>query len=234
MALEVMYTRYHRSLFSRGISQGLSDLFWHHFISQPKALRNRLKIVEEVAESRIRSLVGDGGKNIKILNIGGGSSRALIHGIKKLKEEGLEFSPEIVNIDKDERAIEMGKNLSKNLGLLNIFTWINGDAREMDSEIKPQSFDIVEMVGLMDYFKDERAVKVLEIVYKNLKKGGLFIVANVGFNDEMKFVEKTGWPFMHYRTVKDINDIIEKAGFEKETNFILEPLGVHIVAIVEK
>ena len=41
-----MYTRYDRRLFSRGILQGLADLFWHHCISQPKAIRNRLKLVE--------------------------------------------------------------------------------------------------------------------------------------------------------------------------------------------
>ena len=58
-ALEVMYTRYHRSLFHRGFLNGIADLFWHHGVSQPKALRNRLKIVEEKIEEEIlRSCLG--------------------------------------------------------------------------------------------------------------------------------------------------------------------------------
>src|SRR4030042_2771110 len=45
-ALETMYTRQERRLFSRGILQGFADLFWQHCLSQPKAIRNRLKIVK--------------------------------------------------------------------------------------------------------------------------------------------------------------------------------------------
>jgi len=45
-ALGVMCTRYEHKLFSRGILQGMAELFWHHFLFQPKAIRNRLKIVE--------------------------------------------------------------------------------------------------------------------------------------------------------------------------------------------
>lgn len=39
-ALEVMYGRYRKNIFSRGIIQGFADLFWHHFVSQPKSVRN--------------------------------------------------------------------------------------------------------------------------------------------------------------------------------------------------
>jgi len=234
MALEVMYTRYHRGLFSRGILQGLADLFWHHFISQPKALRNRLKIVEEAIESRMVSLIKGGQEDLNILNIGGGSSRALIHAIDRLREEKYDFKPKVFNVDKDQRAIDAGKEISKKFNMSDVFVWINDDARNLESLIESGSVDMAEMVGLMDYFDEERAIKVLHIVHESLKDGGLFIVANVGFNNEMKFVEKTGWPFMYYRRVEDLERIIKKAGFDKEPNFILEPTGVHIVAIVEK
>lgn len=52
-ALEVMYGRYKRNIFSRGIIQGFADLFWHHFTSQPKGVRNRLKIVENYLDKEI-------------------------------------------------------------------------------------------------------------------------------------------------------------------------------------
>jgi len=234
MALEVMYTRYHRKLFSRGIMQGLADLFWHHVISQPKALRNRLAIVEEIVESRLESLIEKDHKEIRILNIGGGSSRALVHTIDRLRKDNREFSPEITNIDKDARAIEVGKKIATDFNLSSVFKWINDDARNLDSLIKPGSMDVVEMVGLMDYFDDERAHKVLSGIYNCLEDGGLFIVANVHFNSEMKFVERTGWPAMYYRNPEDIKRIIKNAGFNKNINFIMEPMKVHTIAAVEK
>jgi len=52
-ALEVMYGRYRRNIFSRGAMQGFADLFWHHFVSQPKGVRNRLKIVENNLDKEI-------------------------------------------------------------------------------------------------------------------------------------------------------------------------------------
>ena len=233
-ALEAMYGRYNRKLFSRGIIQGLSDLFWHHVISQPKALRNRLKIVEETIESRLVSLIKKGHTDIKILNIGGGSSRALIHTLHKLFKEGYEFNPSIINIDKDGRAIETGKKIAREHGLEKVFKWINSDARNTSSFVSPDSVDIVEMVGLMDYFNDERADTIIKIIHKSLKKGGLFIVANIHFNNEMKFIKNTGWPKMYYRDLSDMERIVKKAGFKEESNLIFEPLKVHIITVVEK
>src|SRR3989344_5124771 len=75
-ALEVMYGRYRRNLFSRGAMQGIADLFWHHFVSQPKGVRNRLKIVENHLDKEIlRILHEPREKKITLLTIGGGSAR---------------------------------------------------------------------------------------------------------------------------------------------------------------
>src|SRR4030042_2116542 len=78
-ALEVMYTRYDRKLFSRGILQGTADLFWHNCLSQPKAIRNRLKIVKEELKNEILNLFyNKKQKDIKILTIAGGSARGIV------------------------------------------------------------------------------------------------------------------------------------------------------------
>src|SRR3989338_2850544 len=61
-ALEAMYTRYHHGFFSRGFFQGIADFFWHHVISQPKALRNRLTIVKSLLTEELRSIIVTKGK----------------------------------------------------------------------------------------------------------------------------------------------------------------------------
>jgi len=234
-ALEVMYTRYHRSLFYRGILNGLADLFWHHAVSQPKALRNRLKIVEEKIEEEISQLV-NGDKDATILTVGGGSSRALIHCIDRLYKKNLFDSHKIkvINVDKDKKAIELGKELAQRFNLNHVFEWINDDARNLKSLIKPETIDVVEMVGLLDYFSEERGIEVIGQIFNLLRKKGVFIVANIYPNSERIFVSKTGWPKMYYRTPEDLASILSKAGFTEEPTVIFEPLRVHIIQVVRK
>ncbi len=233
-ALEGMYMRHHRKLFSRGIIQGIADLFWHHCISQPKALRNRLKIVERELEKEILRIVNHKSQEkISILNVGGGSSRAIIHSIDKLLKKGLKHNTEIINIDKSEKAIGLGKEIAAHFNLQHNFKWILDDARNIKNHIPDATIDIAEMVGLLDYFSHEKGVEVVRQIYNSLEDNGFLIIANVHPNAEIKFIKNTGWPNMYFRKPKDLDKIIKEAGF-KESIIIFEPLQCHIIAIARK
>ena len=236
-ALEAMYSRHQRSLFSRGILQGMADLFWHHCISQPKALRNRLKLVERNLESEVFKIFKekrDIETPITILSVGGGSARALIHSLHRLIKSGHGLKLKIISIDSDVRAIEFGKKLSTKYNLRDIFEWINDDARNIDSLIATESIDIVEMVGLLDYFSEQDGAQLIKKIFNVLKIGGLFIVANVHPNEEIPFVNHLGWPEMHYRYPSDLINVLKAGNFLKIPQIIFEPLKVHIIAKVYK
>jgi ubiquinone/menaquinone biosynthesis C-methylase UbiE len=237
-ALEAMYTRYNRRLFSRGIVQGIADSFWHHVISQPKALRNRLSVVHAILQSQVKREIDNRKQNlikepVTILSIAGGSSRSIIYTLKALRDEGEKFPVKVVTIDKDVSALEIGKKLAEERGLGNDFTWIGGKANELNQKLPDQKFDIVEIVGLLDYFDDERAVRLLDTVKSHLKSEGWIVAANVAPNSEMRFVENTGWPKMYYRTPDNFMTIFKKAGF-LQCEIIKEPLGVHMIIIGKK
>jgi hypothetical protein len=235
-ALEVMYTRHSRKLFSRGILQGLADLFWHHCISQPKALRNRLKIVEKTLEEEFLRIMSHKNKEvISLLNVGGGSSRAIIHSVDRLlrKSDGAQHRVEVINIDKSQKAIDLGKEIAEEFKLRHIFKWINDDARNIKLHVPDKTIDIAEMVGLLDYFSEEKGVEVIEQIHAALEDDGLLIIANVYPNNEVPFIYKAGWPKMYYREAKDIDRILRKSGF-KESIIIFEPLKCHIIATARK
>lgn len=233
-ALEGMYTRHHRKLFSRGIIQGIADLFWHHCVSQPKALRNRLKIVEKHLEEEILRITNhEEEKMISILNVGGGSSRAIIHSIDKLLKRGIRHNVEVINIDKSAKAIELGKEIAKKYNLQKIFEWINDDARNIKNHIPSKTIDIAEMVGLLDYFSEEKGVEVISQIYDTLEENGMLIIANVHPNPEIPFVYRTGWPKMYYRKPNELNKLLKDSGFKNST-IIFEPLKCHIIAISRK
>lgn len=233
-ALEAMYTRYHRTLFSRGFFEGIADSFWHHCVSQPKALRNRLKIVEENLEKEILRIALKQ-KNILILSIGGGSTRGIIQSLDRILEKKLNCKIKIINIDKSQKALDLGREIAKRFNLNKNFKWIRNDARNIKSLISTNSVDIVEMVGLLDYFSDEKSIEVIKQIYAVLKKKGLFIMANIYPNIEMPFIRKTGWPEMYYRMPEDLSKILKESGFStKKGKIIFEPLKSHIIVLIRK
>ncbi len=233
-ALKVMYGRYSRSLFSRGFLQGFADLFWHHCVSQPKALRNRLKIVENNLYKEILKLASNQ-RNITILTIGGGSGRGIVQSLNRFQKKNLDCKIKIINIDKSQKAIDLSKKITKEANLHDNFEWIKDDARNIKFLVSKNSVDIVEMVGLLDYFSDEKGVEVIKQVYDVLKQKGLFIVGNVYPNVEMPFIRRSGWPEMYYRMPEDLSRILINSGFsENKGEIIFEPLKFHIIVLIRK
>jgi hypothetical protein len=220
-------------LLSRGILQGIADFVWHHVISQLKAVRNRLKIVEIALEDELLKRIKNGQSKIDILTVGGGSCRAIIHTVNRLLKNHPEININITNIDRDARAIELGKKISEEFNVDNCFNWINDSASNISNLIPENSMDIVEMVGLLDYFDYEKGKDILTQINNVLKEDSYFIVANVYPNPEVRFVENVGWPKMCYRTKEDFIKLIKDSGFSKlET--IIEPLRVHIIGLAKK
>ena len=235
-ALEAMYTRHERKVFSRGVLQGVADLFWHNFLSQPKAIRNRLKIVEERLENEILNLFYNKKQStIRILTIAGGSARGIVETVYEFSNNHQGCNIEVVNIDKSEDAINLGKELSSKFNVSESFKWVKDDARSIKNWVQNNSIDIVEMVGLLDYFTDEKGLEVFKQVYNALKVDGMFITANICPNREAPFIRRIGWPNMYYREPEDLSKLLNQAGFSVDRGrIIIEPLKVHIIAIAKK
>jgi len=242
-ALEAMYTRYHRKLFSWGILQGFADIFWHHIVSQPKAIRNRVKIIASILKDEIRRLVlvekkrfdtvSVNNNPIQVLTIAGGSARSIVYALHSLvRQQGLNLK--VVNVDKDISALRCGEVLVSQYGLSDYFEWIEGNANNLGELVKDRKFDIIEVVGLIDYLSEERAMKLLNSLKTFLKPDGLFVAANVTHNSEVPFVYKTGWPRMFYRSPSDFYGLLQKTGFVLRGPILLDPLKVHLIARATK
>lgn len=235
-ALEVMYGRYKRNLFSRGFSQGVADFLWHHCVSQTKGVRNRLKIVEINLDEEIVSILKNKkDKKINILTIGGGSARGIVEVLNKYSNQLQDWNISVVNVDKSLKAIELGKELAKEFGLYDKFKWINDLAQNIKFLVDDNSADVVEMVGLLDYFRDEKSKEVFIEIYKKLKPDGLFMVGNIIPNKEQPFISRLGWPNMYYRSSSDLEKLLVDSGFSEEKGkIIFEPLKNHVVGIIRK
>lgn len=233
-ALEVMYSRHERSLFDNGISTGLANLFWHHCVSQPKALRNRLHIVTEIVKGVLREKLAVSSNGVKAISVGGGSSRAMIEALSELHHDGAREKVQVITIDRDPAAITLGKVLAEKHSLDGAISWLEGNAWELDSLAADGEYDLLEMVGLYDYFPHKAGLKLLKKCRSKLKEGGIIILGNVHPHNEMNFVSKMGWPRMCYRTPEDLKQALITAGFSNEPSIIFEPLSIHMIALARR
>ena len=232
-ALEVLY----RNGDKHNVRSMFDKLFHRIWFStnNSKAVRNRIHFVKKTLSRELNQLNKEN-TNIRILSIASGSARAVIESIDGIKfKQGCKLS--VVFLDKNPEALKYSQKLLKdyNLDDSNDYSWINGTAGSFVRGCKKDQFDIIEMVGLLDYFNDEKAVEIFKDIRNTLSLGGYFITANINFNSEQRFVTRVvGWD-MIYRTGEQLGELLLKAGFSQdEVQVYYEPLKLHSIAVVNK
>ena len=221
------------------LSKSIVERFFYNIwftTSNPKAVRNRLKIVERELRKALNHLVSTHLKDdVRILSVASGSARAIVDGIK-----GESFSPlslHITLLDKSEEALNYSRSLVGNANFPDNFSfrWVSGTANSFPEFFQSEKPDIIETVGLMDYFNDEQVLRFFTTVFENLSENGIFITANISDNPERKFVtDLVGWK-MIYREPESFIELAKKAGFDtKNIKIYYEPLQIHFVMVVQK
>ncbi|KKR55673.1 MAG: hypothetical protein UT92_C0001G0016 [Candidatus Curtissbacteria bacterium GW2011_GWA1_40_24] len=228
-ALEVIYSFNHQIDFEKGILNGFFHYFWQK-TNNAKALRNRLKLVKRELEKAIRSI---NKKEIRILNLAAGSNRGVVEVVGLHKNK---FDFEVFAVDKSEFAIEDAKKLASIFDVAHLFNFHKNTISKFLDENSDIKFDIIEMVGFLDYLKDEKAVRMFNQIYSALNNSGIFITGNIKDNPERKFVtEVVGWPNLIFRSESDLIKLIKNSEFRSsDIKIIYEPHNIHGVIICKK
>jgi tRNA splicing endonuclease len=231
-ALEILYSNGNKSSVKK-LYEKISHAVWFN-TNNSKGVRNRLKIVKNQV-SEIFKEKSKGSGPINLVSIAAGSARAVI---EALEDNPTDNEVNVYFVDKSNHALDYSKDLLKEMRSLNNqnykFTWINDTVNGFldNNEVK---FDIVEMVGLMDYFNDEKAKNIFTKIYNSLNDSGYFITANINHNSEKKFVTKAiGWP-MVYRSAEHLARLVHEAGFpHTDMSVYYEPLKIHSIIIAKR
>ncbi len=230
-ALEIMYTFPERRR-KREVSR--RDIFWETLLDNARAVRNRLKLTEQI----LKNLIIECSKKtnpVQVLSLGSGSGRSLIETVAALDRE---ISVRATLLDRSRGAIKFSQNLARKIitnGKLNNFQWACNRSEELPNFLKNYSPDIVEMVGFLDYFNDVEAIKLFRLINQHLSSGGWFIVSNIIPNLEAPFVTKgVKWPLV-YRTSTQLKEILRGGGFgERKIELFIEPLKIYTIAVCQK
>lgn len=221
-ALELMYEGPKNE---GGIISNIGSRFWFR-IRNTRAVRNRLKLVKKIIGTCFTNMEKD---KIYVASLGAGSARAVLEEVKK-QESLRKF--EVYLVDLNPTALECGRNLSISLGIKSHINYVNEKVGTGLSIFNNLNFDVVEMVGLLDYFDDIKASAVIKKIKQHLNSKGFLITCNIVDNAEQKFITNVVDWKMYYRYPDDMIRLMKGAGFN-EPIVVNEPLLIHAIAIGE-
>ncbi len=189
---------------------GLGDHLWLTSYNC-RSVRSRGIFTREAIKFLLGMIAND--SKLKVVSLGSGSASQMLQGVA---ENGFKNSEiDVVLVDNDFRALEVGRKNARCLGIEDVIdlreTTVGKFLKEADASI-----NLIEMVGLTDYFNDDRFFSYLYGIHSTLKEKGFFLGANITSKEEADYAHRVAcWPQMHYRTKKEIVINLEKSGFKK-------------------
>jgi len=230
-ALEIMYTFPERK--KRGQASWF-DILWDALLYNSKAVRNRLRFVKRVLKGIITQKSKED-KPVRIFSVGSGSGRSILETISSFDDE---VPIEAIFFDKSQSALRFSQQLTKEIvgnGAQINFQWVCAKTEKLEDLILRFSPDIVEMVGILDYFNDSDAKGLFRLIQQCLASDGWFIVSNVRPNIEAVFVTKAvRWPLI-YRTSEQLQNLLINGGFGRDKiRLFIEPLEIYTIAVCQK
>lgn len=226
-ALEVMYTFPARR--ARG-ETNTTDFFWEYFLSNARAFRNRLALVKRKILIAIKE-VSQRKVGVNLLSLGSGSARAVLEILHMLNGTP---PVKVKLIDISREAIYYSQELAHTFNI-NQIEWHQDSVQNLEKYCQGFRPDVVEMVGLLDYYPQKQAVDMVTKIYNVLSPGGWLITGNVCPNFEKPFVDKgIRWQAI-YRTPHELAKIMIDAGFPiEDIKIVYEPFKIHALAICQK
>lgn len=220
-------------------------LHWAHcglgLLKNGKGARNRLRVVRQQVVGIANNFLEGGESDVRMMSVAAGSGRGMVEAIASLNKN-MAGRVNLLMVDITKQAGEDGGKLASQLGVGGLVEFKRANVLKTDKYLfgeKP--FHFIEVVGLLDYLNNERAINLLRSLRSHLVNWGTLLFSNITTNDEGGNCGKgllhkvIGWHPMIYRNPSDLSAIGEAAGFEKsKMGFIHEPCGVYNLVAATK
>jgi len=208
------------------------DDMWLH-VRNAQAVRNRLKIAKhELRKAIITVQRGHRKEPARVLSLAAGSAQGVLEVVAELSKDGIEV--EVLLVDQDLSALSYALTLAKHLNIHDRVRAEEGDIVFFTKVTRDYEPDIIEMLGLLDYFRTSMAIKLIRKIWSKLPPNGLFLTCHVHPNHEAYFLDHVVDWKMLYRTRGELEDILTEGRFVGGIRFITEPQGIHTVAVARK
>ena len=201
-------------------------------------IRTRAEIMRNIAAKYVSANSGRTewvslacGAAVPVLNAIPEEARDTVHvEMIDLSERALDFAGMLAT----DRGFEEGKHFTRRHdNLLRSIVASNELVRELGEE----SAEMVDAMGIFEYFDDKTVVKFLEHSYQLVAPGGALVVANMLDNHpQLDFNQRgIGWPKIYPRSRQELQEIFAKANLSPEniTGYVAQD-GVYGVFEITK
>lgn len=228
-ALEIIYKmpNYKTSNLSDRITS-----YWNGLLNA-MGVRNRLRITADLISRELESKKGS--STISILSIASGSARSVHEAIYRTnkKYNGISSRVSIFLLDLDESSHQYSVELMEKLSSDAKLNFLHGRTTDLELLTNGKTFDIIEMVGFLEYRPDKKAADLLTRIYNKLNPDGVFIFSQIAPNYEQFFLrEVMNWP-MIYRNKNKFLSIIKHSGIVR-FDLVTDPTNLHNIAVARK
>lgn len=197
-------------------------------------IRTRKRIAFKVVSDKINQTQ----ESIQCLSLACGAADLMLEVLAASEKEVL-----LTLVDIDDDALAMARSMAADQGLeegieynivkINLLhAMVRSD--KFVYQIGEQSQDVVDAIGINEYFSLPIATRFLANAYRCVKPGGSLITANMLSDRTQMQINKTaiGWPKLYPRSVDDIVTMLQNAGLPMEqTSIIIPEDGIY--AIIE-
>jgi cyclopropane fatty-acyl-phospholipid synthase-like methyltransferase len=195
---------------------GLGDHLWQMSYNC-RSVRSRGTTTHDAISLLLQIVAGTPGprERLTIISLGSGSARQMLHAAAANNVHGEGVN--LILVDNDLQALERGRKNARLLGIEDVVDFRETTVGRFLEEVEPASVKLCEMVGLTDYFDDERFHRYLDGIHSALAEDGFFLGANISSREEASYAHGVAcWPKMYYRPKDEIVGSIVKAGFKRE------------------
>ena len=194
------------------------------------AARNRRKIITDKLTKLIQLQPRD--QHVNLLGIGAGPGWHLQTAIV---DSGIDPSRVTAHlIDRDDDAFSYGCTIARSFGLLDSVRFYKGNAEQIREVLPEARFQIVKLVGLIEYLTDQQLVVLLEAV-RDLMNPGDNLVTH-GLVDRYgtgRFLSRV-FQLRHYsRDADSVGNLLTHCGFQID-ECEDEPTRIHPIILARK
>ena len=207
------------------------------FLNEPasKAVVNRMNYIKQVI---YKGLENNSGEPFQVTSVASGPAEELFEVYSKIDNGDYPFERKnlvVRALDLDFRACSSVDDKIKYHKLQSYFKVLHTDITKKSTIAKLNQQDLVYSMGLIDYFKDNLCIKIINNIYDLLKPGGEIIIGN--FHDTCPsrcFLDYIlDWPLI-YRSQEDMERLFLQSKFACKPTIDFEEERVNMLARATK
>jgi phospholipid N-methyltransferase len=191
----------------------------------PMALRNRRRLAGRVLANLIDACPR---QPVEVVCVGAGPGMIPIDALRQARRPA-----RATLIDLSGAAHDYARELARREGLSQSVRCITGDACQIAQHIDGR-VDIVEMIGICEYLRDEQIVSIVRTLTDVMPAAGTVVFNSLSdCHGTDRFFRRVFGLHMNHRSVEALCGLMRQAGLG-EFECVAEPLGVYHVVTARK